>query len=63
MSVKIATLLILSVLLVVFVAQNYAVVEIRFLFWSFEASRAVLLFLCLLAGAILGWLLSHFFHK
>jgi len=50
----------LSVLLllvvVVFTAQNYEVMEIRFLTWSFVMSRAVVIFIALLAGLLIGWL-------
>lgn len=49
--------------LVVFVAQNYEVVEIRFLFWTFQASRSIVIFLTLLIGIVLGWLTSHWSSK
>jgi uncharacterized integral membrane protein len=46
-------------LLVVFVAQNYEVVEIKFLFWTVKASRAIVLFLTLITGLIVGWTLTN----
>lgn len=42
-------------LLVVFVAQNYETVEIKFLFWAFTTSRAIILFLTLVIGIVMGW--------
>ncbi|MCK4993835.1 MAG: DUF1049 domain-containing protein [Candidatus Omnitrophica bacterium] len=42
-------------LLVVFVAQNYETVEIKFLFWAFTTSRAIILFLTLVTGIVMGW--------
>lgn len=42
-------------LLVIFVAQNYEKVEIKFLFWAFTTSRAIILFLTLVTGIVIGW--------
>ena len=47
--------LILLLLLVIFTAQNYQVVKIQFLFWSFETSRAIVIFSTLIIGVIIGW--------
>jgi len=50
-------LIFLSVVLagvVLFMMQNYEPVTVRFLFWSFSASRALLLFFVFLAGVITG---------
>ncbi len=58
MSFKLALILILSSLAVVFIAQNVAVVEIGFLFWKASMSSALLLFFTLMIGFLLGW----FFH-
>jgi len=44
--------------LVVFTAQNYDVVKIQLLFWSFETSRAIIIFSTLLMGIIIGWITS-----
>jgi len=43
-------------IIVLFTAQNYEVVEIRFLIWSFQMSRAVVIFLSLVFGLMIGWL-------
>ena len=45
-------------LVVIFAVQNYDVVEIKFLFWQFRASRAIIIFLTLMVGFVLGWIMS-----
>lgn len=42
---------------VIFIVQNAAVVEIKFLAWSLSISRALLMFLLLAFGVIIGWLM------
>lgn len=46
----------LLVALVIFLAQNFEAVEIKFLKWSFETSRAVIVLATLLVGVIIGWI-------
>lgn len=60
MNIKLALLLVLSTLAVVFVAQNVAAVEIRFLFWTVSISSSLLLFFTLLLGFLLGWFLNDY---
>lgn len=48
----------LFLLLVIFTLQNTAIVDIWFLIWKFSISRALLLFLVLSVGMVLGWLLK-----
>ena len=48
--------LVLMLFLVIFTAQNYEVVEITFLFWSFQTSRAIIIFSTLFIGILIGWL-------
>lgn len=48
--------LILMVFLVVFAVQNYEMVKIQFLTWSFETSRAIIIFGALIIGIIIGWI-------
>ena len=50
--------MIIAVVLVftVFVLQNTQVVEVRFLFWKTQASRALVLIITFVAGLITGWL-------
>jgi len=61
MNIKLALLLILSTLAVVFVAQNMAEVEIGFLFWSGLISSSLLIFFSLMLGFLMGWYLNDYF--
>ncbi|HEY9052150.1 MAG TPA: LapA family protein [Gammaproteobacteria bacterium] len=64
MNIKLISILILLGLVVLFIIQNVAVVEIQFLFWSISISRSLLMFLVLAIGMIIGWFLhSHFKHR
>lgn len=58
MNLKLAIALIVAGLLVIFMIQNYQVVELRFLFWELEMSRAILFFAVFAAGMLSGWLIS-----
>jgi uncharacterized integral membrane protein len=60
MNLKLALILILSSLAVVFIAQNVAVVEIGFLFWRASMSSALLIFFTLVIGFLLGWFLHSY---
>jgi uncharacterized integral membrane protein len=60
MNIKLALLLMLSTLAVVFVAQNAGAVEIGFLFWSASVSSALLIFFTLMLGFLLGWFLNDY---
>lgn len=61
MNVKIISIVILVTLVVLFIIQNVAVLEITFLFWSLQMSRALFIFFLLAIGIIIGWLLhAHF---
>ena len=50
---KLITLLVLLVL-VIFAVQNYEVVSIQFLFWSFQTSRTIILFGAFIIGIVVG---------
>lgn len=56
MSYKHVISLILSGLVVVFIVQNAMAVEVRFLFWTFALSQALLIFFVLAIGVVIGWL-------
>jgi putative membrane protein len=61
MNYKLIFNLVLVGLMVIFIVQNVAVVEIRFLFWKVSMSRSIMIFLLLAVGIITGWILrSHF---
>ena len=51
---KLIILLALSLLLVIFAVQNYEVVSIQFLFWSFQTSRTIVLFGAFIIGVLVG---------
>lgn len=61
MNFKLILILILATIAVVFVAQNFAIVEIVFLFWKTSMSTALLIFFTLMTGFILGWSLHSYF--
>ena len=42
----------------IFVFQNMQVVEVKFLLWSLTVSRALILFITLAIGLIVGYLLG-----
>jgi len=45
------------VLLIVFTAQNYESVQIKFLVWSFRSSSAITIFVSLVFGFLIGLLM------
>jgi uncharacterized integral membrane protein len=63
MNAKLIFGVILAGLAVVFIIQNVAVMELRFLFWTLSMSGALLMFLILSAGIVLGWLLHGSLKK
>jgi len=62
MNFKLITVLVLVGFAVLFIIQNVAVVEVQFLLWSIQVSRALLMFLLLAVGIIVGWFLHSFFN-
>ncbi len=64
MNAKLIFVLILTGFAVLFILQNVAAVEIQFLFWSMQMSRALLMFLILTIGIVIGWFLhSYMRHR
>jgi len=55
--------LILMMLLVIFTTQNYEVVNLQFLLWSFSTSRAIIVFGTLIVGIIIGWISSFIWNR
>jgi uncharacterized integral membrane protein len=49
-------ILVIVLLFAVFVVQSAGVVQVRFLFWKTEASRALVLIGTFACGLIAGWL-------
>ena len=51
---KTVTIIIITALLVIFMAQNAEVLQINFLLWSFQMRRIALIVVVLLAGILIG---------
>jgi len=60
MNFKLILIIILTSLIVIFITQNVAVVEVSFMFWSVSMSRALLIFFLLVIGFIIGWFLHSY---
>lgn len=56
--VTIVIAVLIVILIAIFALQNAAPVSISFIFWKFEASVAIIIFLCTIAGIIIGMILS-----
>ena len=63
MNYKLILILILAGLILLFIIQNVAVVEIKFLFWSIQMSRLLLNFFLLAIGIIIGWFLHGYLKQ
>ncbi|MBK9130256.1 MAG: DUF1049 domain-containing protein [Gammaproteobacteria bacterium] len=61
MNAKLAVSLALILIVVVFIVQNTAVTELRFLFWTLAMSRSLMMFLLLGIGITAGWFLHAYF--
>jgi putative membrane protein len=60
MNNKLIVILVLAGVVLLFVIQNVAIVEIQFLFWSIQMSRSLLIFFLLTVGIIIGWFLHGY---
>jgi putative membrane protein len=60
MNLKLVLIFVIASLVVIFITQNAAVVDVRFLFWNVSMSRALLIFFLLILGIALGWLLHSY---
>jgi uncharacterized integral membrane protein len=60
MNIKTIMSVLLAALSLIFIIQNFAVIEVSFLFWTLSISSSVLMFLILLIGFILGRLLHNY---
>jgi len=52
---KLLFALVLLILVLVFIIQNGAMVEIHFLAWSLSMRRGLMVLLILLVGILVGW--------
>ena len=60
MHFKLFLSLALAGLAVLFIVQNAAVVEVRFLLWGLHMTLSLLIFLLFTGGLIVGWLLHSY---
>jgi len=63
MNYKLILGIVLAGMALLFIIQNVIVVELKFLFWTLSMSRALLMFLILAIGIILGWVLHSYFKR
>ncbi len=63
MIVVIVVLLILLALVAIFSVQNAMPVTVTFMLWKFEASLAIVIFLSLVIGIIVGGIFMFLFQK
>lgn len=57
MKMRLTVTMVLLALVVLFTLQNIEAVTITFLLWQFSLPRALLLFLVLVTGVVVGWVL------
>ena len=64
MNLRMFVIVILIALSAIFIVQNVAVVEVHFLIWQLEMSRALMIIFLVLIGVVVGWLLrGHALHR
>ncbi len=59
MKVKLAVAIVLAAFLLIFALQNFQVVELRFLVWKLEMSRALMILGVFGGGVAVGSLVSN----
>jgi uncharacterized integral membrane protein len=62
-NVKLITSLVLAALVLIFIVQNAAVVELHFLFWTLSMSRSLMILFVLFIGLVIGWFVGSHFHR
>jgi len=55
MQLKMILWSVIGVLLVIFIVQNVAVMDIKFLFWKMSMSRSLMMFFLVIIGIAIGW--------
>lgn len=58
-NLKLTVGLLLAAIIVLFTLQNIEIVELRLLLWKISMPRALMIFLVLVVGIVLGWILSE----
>lgn len=61
MNYRLISGLVIICLILVFIIQNIAIVEIRLFFWTIEISLVLLILILLGLGLTAGWLLNDYF--
>jgi uncharacterized integral membrane protein len=56
MKIKIALIIVVIILIVIFALQNTEIVNIKLWFWEMGTPKALLIFVCLSIGVIIGLL-------
>jgi uncharacterized integral membrane protein len=59
MSGSLITLMVVVIIITIYVANNIQPVEVRFLFWQTQISKAVLTLVPFMAGIILGFAVAQ----
>ena len=54
--------MLLMVLVIIFMLQNAAIVEIKFLIWEGSLPRSFLIFITFLTGMVVGWLVRAMYR-
>ena len=49
----------LLIICLIFSLQNYGAIEIKFLIWSYQTSKTLIIFSALFVGALLGWIMKR----
>lgn len=63
-NIKLIISLVLAALVLIFIIQNVATVELHFLLWTLSMSRSLMILFVLFIGLAVGWIAgSHFFGK
>ena len=61
--VRLILSLVLLALVLIFAVQNVTRVEVQFLFWSLSLPRALLIFVVLSIGIIVGWFMRGMIRR
>ena len=63
MTPKSISVIVILFVFAIFIVQNAEMVKVNLLFWSTEASRALVLLITFVLGLIAGWIASVAFKK
>ena len=63
MKLKLAALIVMISLVVIFIIQNASVVDINIFFWTISISRILLMFILIIIGIIIGFLFKSYLRS